>query len=82
MNFEKMNALAHLVSATVNRTTIGLALLASVPGISTLAHAQDECAQAVPLTVGTAVTFTFTSTFPTASASVPVDTQCADGTLL
>ncbi len=82
MKFEKMNALAHLVSATVNRTTIGLALLASVPGISTLAHAQDECAQAVPLTVGTAVTFTFTSTFPTASASVPVDTQCADGTLL
>ncbi|MEY4831183.1 MAG: hypothetical protein RLZZ562_2979, partial [Planctomycetota bacterium] len=82
MNFEKMNALAHLVSATVNRTTIGVALLASVPGISTLAHAQDECVQAVPLTVGTPVTFTFTSTFPTASASIPVNTQCADGTLL
>ena len=82
MKFEKMNALAHLVSATVNHTTVGLALLASVTGISTFAHAQDECAQAVTLTVGTPVTFTFTSTFPTASTSIPVDTQCADGTLL
>ncbi len=82
MKFEKMNALAHLVSATVNRTTVGFALLASVAGISTFAHAQDECAQAVTLTVGTPVTFTFTSTFPTASTSIPVDAQCADGTLL
>ena len=78
MTREKKNCPSHGVSSFV----VGAAFIATLGGFAMSAHAQDECATATSLTAGVSVPFTFTATFPTPSAGVPVDTQCPDGTLL
>ena len=60
---------------------VGAAFIATLGSLQS-AQAQDECSSAADLRADLPVAFTFTPNFPTPSANIPSDAQCADGTFL
>jgi hypothetical protein len=65
----------------LSTVVLGAAFIATL-GAMRVAQAQDECGSAAVLSDRVPQSFSFTPNFPTPSANIPSDAQCADGTFL